>query len=215
LPTIRAAKEDVTRELYITLAAERVGVPREVVATEAARTSPRASPPVGRPGQTDVRLPDSPAPTLRPKGRLGARAERQLLRAMVGSADWRELGRVELKPELFEDAAFRELYVALLRLPASDTGSQLPEGLSGDTAGVWSELRASAIESTPEQLADDYASGQEMLAARPEYRVILRLTDPTEKLRRLAELDARYPAFARKRGYVRSGQKARQRQRRP
>jgi len=167
LPTIRAAKEDVTRELYITLAAERVGVPREVVATEAARTSPRASPPVGRPGQTDVRLPDSPAPTLRPKGRLGARAERQLLRAMVGSADWRELGRVELKPELFEDAAFRELYVALLRLPASDTGSQLPEGLSGDTAGVWSELRASAIESTPEQLADDYASGQEMLAARP------------------------------------------------
>jgi len=215
LPTIRAAKEDVTRELYITLAAERVGVPREVVATEAARTSPRASPPVGRPGQTDVRLPDSPAPTLRPKGRLGVRAERQLLRAMVGSADWRELGRVELKPELFEDAAFRELYVALLRLPASDTGGQLPEGLSGDTAGVWSELRASAIESTPEQLADDYASGQEMLAARPEYRVILRLTDPTEKLRRLAELDARYPAFARKRGYVRSGQQARQRQRRP
>ena len=63
-----------------------------------------------------------------------------------------------------------------------------------------------------EQASEDYVSAQQTLAARPEYRTIVRLTDPTEKARRLAELVARFPAFARKRGYVRSGQQSRRRQ---
>ena len=207
LPTIRAAADPVMRELYASRAAERVGVPREVVVAEAARapTSPAAVP---RPrGPTDVRPRGGASPpAARPKIRFGAGAERQLIRAMIASPEWRAIAGKELKPELFEIPAFRELYTALAGLPASDAGGQLPEGLSPDAATAWAELRAGASGLTAEQASDDYSWAQETLAARPEYRAIARLTDAMEKLRRLAELDARYPAFARKRGYVRSQQ---------
>jgi len=207
LPTIRAAADPVMRELYASRAAERVGVPREVVVAEAARAATAPAAIAAPRGPTDVR-PRGVAgpPPARPKSRFGAGAERQLLRAMIASPEWRAMASRELKPELFEIAAFRELYIALAGLPATDAGGQLPEGLSSEAATAWAELRAVAAGLTPEQASDDYSWAQETLAARPEYRAIARLTDAVEKLRRLADLDARYPAFARKRGYVRSQQ---------
>ena len=214
LPTIRAAADPVMRELYTSRAAERVGVPREVVAEEAARgpagpTAARSAAPARAP--TDAR-PREPVPGPTRTARFGARAERQLLRAMLVSPEWREVGGRELTPDLFETPALRELYAALVRIPPGDSGTQLPEGLSGEASLIWTELRDAAAGLTADQAAEDYVSAQQTLAARPEYRTIVRLTDPTEKARRLAELDARFPAFALKRGYVRSGQKARQRQ---
>jgi DNA primase len=207
LPTIRAAADPVMRELYASRAAERVGVPREVVVAEAARAATAPAAIAAPRGPTDVR-PRGVAgpPSARPKSRFGAGAERQLLRAMIASPEWRAMASRELKPELFEIAAFRELYIALAGLPATDAGGQLPVGLSSEAATAWAELRAVAAGLTPEQVSDDYSWAQETLAARPEYRAIARLTDAVEKLRRLADLDARYPAFARKRGYVRSQQ---------
>jgi len=207
LPTIRAAADPVMRELYASRAAERVGVPREVVVAEAARAATAPAAIAAPRGPTDVR-PRGVAgpPPARPKSRFGAGAERQLLRAMIASPEWRAMASRELKPELFEIAAFRELYIALAGLPATDAGGQLPEGLSSEAATAWAELRAVAAGLTPEQASADYSWAQETLAARPEYRAIARLTDAVEKLRRLADLDARYPAFARKRGYVRSQQ---------
>ena len=214
LPTIRAAADPVMRELYTSRAAERVGVPREVVAEEAARgpagpTAARSAAPARAP--TDAR-PREPVPGPTRTARFGARAERQLLRAMLVSPEWREVGGRELTPDLFETPALRELYAALVRIPSGDSGTRLPEGLSGEASLIWTELRDAAAGLTADQAAEDYVSAQQTLAARPEYRTIVRLTDPTEKARRLAELDARFPAFALKRGYVRSGQKARQRQ---
>jgi DNA primase len=207
LPTIRAAADAVMRELYASRAAEQVGIPRDVVVTEANRAPSPSSPPPVRGGSSDVRVRGAPgAPVLRPRTRFGAGAERQILRAMMASPEWRAIARQELRPELFESPAFRELYTALAGLPASDSGGQLPEGLSTEAATAWTELRAAAAALSPEQASDDYAWAHETLAARPEYRAIIRLTDAMEKLRRLAELDARYPAFARKRGYVRSQQ---------
>lgn len=216
LPTIRAAADPVMRELYTSRAAERVGVPREVVADEAARGP--AAPSAGAQSQGAARSPTDARPreTLAgPAGRtarFGARAERQLIRSMLVSPEWREVARRELAGEWFETPALRELYAALVRLPATDPGTQLPEGLSGEASIVWAELRDAAADLTAEQASEDYVSAQQTLAARPEYRTIVRLTDPTEKARRLADLDARFPAFARKRGYVRSGQQARHRQ---
>jgi DNA primase len=217
LPTIRAAADPVMRELYTSRAAERVGVPREVVSEEAAR-GPAAPPTTSRAASApaDARprepVPSGAAPRV---ARFGARAERQLLRAMLVGPEWREAARREVGVDMFEGAALRELFLALLRLPADDPGSQLPEGLSAAAAMLWTELRDGAAALTSDQAAEDYVSAQQTLAARPEYRLIARLTDPTEKARRLAELDARFPAFARKRGYVRSGQRARQRQPHP
>ena len=207
LPTIRAAADPVMRELYASRAAERVGIPRDVVVAEANRApSTPAAPPVRR-GPSDVRIRGAArVPDPRPKTRFGTGAERQILRAMIASPEWRAIAGQELRPELFEIPAFRELYTALAGLPAFDPGGQLPEGLSTEAATAWTELRAAAAALSPEQASDDYAWAHETLAARPEYRAIIRLTDAMEKLRRLAELDARFPAFARKRGYVRSQQ---------
>jgi DNA primase len=218
LPTIRAAADPVMRELYTSRAAERVGVPREVVAEEAARgptapgsggsRAPRG--PAGGPTDARPREP-GPDPVLR-AARFGARAERQLVRAMLVAPEWREAARRELRAELFEVPALRELYLALGRLPADDPGSQLPEGLSGAAMSAWTELRDSATGLTSEQTSEDYVSAQQTLAALPEWRAIVRLTDPTEKARRLDDLDLRFPAFKQKRGYVRSGQQSRHRQ---
>ncbi len=192
LPTIRAAADPVMRELYTSRTAERVGVPRDVVAAEAARGP--ATPAAGAPprGQTDVRPRGTAAPQpARPRSRFGARAERQLLRAMIASPEWRAIGRSELKPELFELAAFRELYVALASLPASDPGTQLPEGLSPDAAAAWSELRRSALELNPDSIADEYARAQQTVVARPEYREIATIKDGAEKQRRLRDIGLR------------------------
>ena len=216
LPTIRAAADPVMRELYTSRAAERVGVPREVVADEAVR-GPSLPPSGAGPG---IRPPRAPAdvrpgelPPAAPRtSRFGARAERQLLRAMLVAPEWREIAQRELRAELLEVPALRELYLALVRLPAGDSGTQLPEALSAEAAAAWTELRDGAAALSSDQASEDYVSAQQTLAARPEYRTIVRLTDPTEKARRLAELDARFPAFARKRGYVRSGQQSRRRQ---
>jgi DNA primase len=226
LPTIRAAADPVMRELYTSRAAERVGVPREVVADEAARGPAAASARATGPGHTqgpaqgpgavraptDTRARETLAGPAGRTARFGARAERQLIRSMLVSSEWREVGRRELTAEWFETPVLGELYAALVRLPAADPGSQLPEGLSGEASIAWAELRDAAAGLTAEQASEDYVSAQQTLAARPEYRAIVRLTDPTEKARRLAALDARFPAFARKRGYVRSGQQARHRQ---
>jgi DNA primase len=216
LPTIRAASDPVMRELYTSRAAERVGVPREVVADEAAR-GPSLPPSGAGSGIRAARAPadvraGEPAPAAPRTSRFGARAERQLLRAMLVAPEWREIAGRELRAELLEVPALRELYLALGRLPPGDPGTQLPEALSPDAAAAWTELRDGAAGLSSEQASEDYVSAQQTLAARPEYRTIVRLTDPTEKARRLAELDARFPAFARKRGYVRSGQQSRRRQ---
>jgi DNA primase len=215
LPTIRAASDPVMRELYTSRTAERVGVPRDVVATEAARgpTTPASGAPVR--GQTDVRPRGTPPPAAaRPRSHFGARAERQLVRAMIASPEWREMGRQELKAELFDAAPLRELCGALARLPASDPGNQLPEGLSAAAAAEWSDLRASAAELSAEQIAEEYLRAQQTLAARPEVLEIARIKDPSERQRRLKDLRARYPVIVQTHWYARFGEQARQRRRR-
>ena len=214
LPTIRAAADPVMRELYTSRAAERVGVPRDVVAAEAAR-GPAPAPANAARTQADVRPRAAPArPMAGPVSRFGAGAERRLVRAMIASPEWREMGRKELTAELFEAAPLRELCGALARLPASDAGSQLPDGLSAAAAAAWSELRASAADLTAEQIAEEYLRAQQMLAARPEALEIAGIKDPGERQRRLKDLRARYPVIVQTRWYARFGEQARQRQRR-
>src|SRR5262249_28565908 len=119
LPTIRAAADPVMRELYASRAAERVGIPRDVVVAEANRAPSTPSAPPVRRGPSDVRVGGAAdAPVPRPRTRFGTGAERQILRAMIASPEWRAIAREELRPELFEISAFRELYTALAGLPA-------------------------------------------------------------------------------------------------
>ncbi|HEU4647831.1 MAG TPA: DNA primase [Gemmatimonadales bacterium] len=206
LPTIRATADSVTRELYISQVAERVGVPREVVATEArSRAGAPASAPANAaprsPGGADVRSRAS-GPSTRREG-FGVRAERQLLSVIIAAPEWRDRAREEVEPSLFEGAANRELFEVLRQLPAGAAQDQLPDGLSEAAQAVWTTLRESIATLGTAELDEAYTGALQRLQARPFYRRIQALTDPAEKRRQLDELDRKYPAFRKVRGYVR------------
>jgi DNA primase len=209
LPTIRATADPVTRELYISQVAERVGVPREIVATEAksraatpaaasANAAPRGT------GAGDVRPRGSGAPQRRAEG-FGVRAERQLLTVIIAAPEWRDRAREEVEPALFEVPAHRELFEVLRLTPPGAAQDQLPDGLSEAAQAVWTRLRESIATLGTTELDEAYTGAHQRLQARPFYRRIQTLTDPAEKRRQLDELDRKYPTFRKVRGYVRGG----------
>jgi DNA primase len=203
LPTIRAAADPVTRELYAALVAERLGVSRDVVLEEAARRPPAAlvrdAP---GPGLADAR-PARPVAGRRPLP-AGTARERQLITYMIAAPEWRTRARGEVSAALLEQPILRELFEALVRLPASDNGDALPEGLSERAADAWSRLRETAATLAGQPLDREYASVVEYLQARTEYRAMRAIADPDERIRRRTELDRRYPGFATARQYYTS-----------
>ena len=122
LPTIRAAADPVTRDLYAARAGEALGVSRDVVLREAAAgpPAPRPEPPREEPSQT------------RPRAvALGPGPERDLIRAMLADPAMRE--RIDgLVPdrELLREPA-RGLFAALAALPADEGPATLLETLEG------------------------------------------------------------------------------------
>ena len=202
LPTVRAAADPVTRQLYAARVAERLGISRDLVLEEAARRpGPGQAVPRAVPGEvsSDVR---------RPRPLTGRRAlpagtarERQLVTYMLAAPEWRVRAREEVAADLLEQPVLRELFDALVRLPAADSGEALPGELSDRAADAWSRLRESAAALAGRPLDHDYASVVEYLQARTAYRAMTAIPDPDERLRRRAELDRRYPGFATARQY--------------
>ena len=202
LPTIRAAVDPVTRELYASRVAERLGVSRDVVLEEAARRPGSMAPPrQPGPGPTpsDVRT-GRPVSGRRPLP-AGTARERQLITYMIAAPEWRVRARGEVAAELLELPVLRELFEVLVRLPAGDAGDTLPGGLSERAADAWSRLRESAAALAGRPLDHEYASVVEYLQARTEYRAMKAIIDPDERVRRRTELDRRYPEFATARQY--------------
>ena len=201
LPTIRATAEAVTRELYASRVADRLGVSRELVLEEAARHPG----PVRHPSD-----PISPAPADARRARpvagrrplpAGAARERQLIVYMLAAPEWRERARSEVPGELLEQPVLRELFEALTRVAPAGSGDALPDGVSPRAAEVWSRLRESASVLADRRLDDDYAGVVEYLHARKAYRAMKAIADPDEQRRRRVELDRRYPGFAAARQY--------------
>jgi hypothetical protein len=128
---------------------------------------------------------------------------------LISAPEWRDRARGEVDPALFEVPAHRELFEALRRMPAGGPHDQLPEGLSDAAQAVWTELRESVAALGTAEFDDVYTGAHQTLQARPSYRQIRALTDPGEKRRQLDELDRRYPAFRRARGYLRGAPSAR------
>ena len=114
LPTLRAASDAVTRELYVSRVAERLGIPRDTISAEAAA---KASPvlPAARPAQ---RADPAPGRSSRAPRAPGAEIERKLLRLLLLHPAWLERARGEIGPERFALPAYRSIYEALLALPA-------------------------------------------------------------------------------------------------
>jgi DNA primase len=190
LPTIRAAADPITRELYLSLVAERAGVSKEVLERELAEGRAAGSKMVGQRGSGAGSDDAVPRTAPRPRGRRNP--ETQLLAAMLAAPELIVRAREDISPALLEKSRLREIFEVLIQSDGQ-TG-QLPENLSEGSAAVWSYLREAAEELSSQEVATLYDRAAQILQARAHYRVMDGLTDPGEKKRIRADLRARYPA---------------------
>jgi DNA primase len=195
LPTIRAAADPITRELYLSLASERTKVSKEVLEGElAAGRMPYAREITGEatagsgtePGR---RADGQPAAGT---GRLRSNPDSKLVAALIAGPEWIEHARVEVPPALFGSPRLREIYEALLQ---DDSASgQMPAGMSDEAASLWSRLKDAGQNWNQQEISKIYDGATQILRARPLYREMDTLTDPGEKRRRRAELRVEFPA---------------------
>ena len=193
LPTIRAAADPITRELYLSLASQRSGVSKDVLEDELRQGSGAAALRAGGPrgrgadSRADRAAPGAPPP---PAGRTRNNPETKLLSALIAAPEWIAKAREEIAPDLLEIPRLRELYEALIR---DDTPSdQMPDGLSSDAAAAWSYLKEGMQERSRGDT--DYDKAAQILRGRPLYREMHALADPGDKQRRRSELRAKFPA---------------------
>jgi DNA primase len=133
LPTIRAARDPITRELYLTRAAESAQVRKDVLEREVniqGAHAMRSSPP-------------SPSPTAprSPTGPLGlpapANAERTLLIVLLAGDPWRSRVLEAVSAEVFEFPAYREVFEAVR--------NDAPLELDGNAARIYEQLSADKL----------------------------------------------------------------------
>ena len=189
LPTIRAAADPITRELYLSLTAERAGVNKDVLEQELKEGRAAARPGSGAVAGSE-RVSASDRTGSRPRGRRSP--ETQLLAAMLSAPELIARAREDVAPALLEKPRLREIFEALLQSDAA-TG-QLPEALSEDAAAAWSYVKEAAAELSNEEVATLYDKAAQILRARSQYREMDALTEPGEKQRMRAELRGRFPA---------------------
>jgi DNA primase len=124
LPTIRAAADPITRELYLSLTAERAGVSKEVLVEELAQQ--RGAVRQQRSGQVNPEARGNRVPASGQSGRARNNPETQLLQVLLWSPEWVERARTEIDPALLRNARNRELFEALLREGDRSAGQMPP-----------------------------------------------------------------------------------------
>ena len=188
LPTIRAATDPITRELYLSLTAERAGVSKDVLEKELKESGAAGQRGGVAPVPERTSSPGSSA--IRPRGRRNP--ETQLLTAMLAAPELIARARVDVAPVLLEKPRLREIFEALLE--SDGATAQLPESLSDDAGTAWSYLKEAADELSTEEVATLYDKAAQILRARSQYREMDALTDPGEKQQKRATLRAAFPA---------------------
>ena len=127
IPSVRAAKDEVTRDLYVSRIAEALGTTRDSVAREATQ-------------QARVRLmaPADAAPS--PSPRIAAFAERELIRVLVHEPAWR--GRVA--EQLGDTSVLHQpeggILTALFELEENQPASRLMNSLEGESRVIFADL---------------------------------------------------------------------------
>jgi DNA primase len=189
LPTIRAAKDPITRELYLSRAAEAAGVrkdvlEREVVGQADRRTGGPAKLPSGSPPNRQTALPAS--------------AEKALLLLMLEGEPWRARVIEAVDPEELEFPPYRAVFESVADdavLALDDTSAHAYEQLKAEGLGRrdpnemyelavnWMEARR--LERQLEQLDD------QLPFESPERQASL----IAEKRRVFDELRKRYPRY--------------------
>jgi DNA primase len=204
LPTLRAASDPVTRELYVTRVAERLGVPRDTVAAEAAARPSGFPPPIHAPPR------QQPMPEARGRraARIpGAEIERKLLRLLLLHPEWLERARTEIDPDRFSLPAYRTIYETLLGLPdGAPIGDALP--LLGERErDAWNRLVDSGAAGEGFDIDRDYAGALAALDEISSFPDIAAEADPVARRRRWQALSKE--GQARFRLYLATGTPAR------
>lgn len=200
LPTIRATRDPIQRELYLGLVAERSGVGKAVLEQEvnSASSLARLAPSAIRPTEAPASRPAEPSRAD------GARAELVLLQLMVAHGEWRARGRDGIPPEWFEVPAHRELFDALVAVPG-DGPAVPPDDLAPEVATRWSRMLAQVRPVTGQE-DREFDAACRRLESRPLLRTYRTLMDRirtasddargvlmVEKDRMARDLQARYP----------------------
>lgn len=206
MPTVRAAKSSITKELYLTRLAELTGVAKEVLARDAQERVRQLLPqPVGHGGRVRVsrNKPD------------GAVAERDILTIIMHDPERLRRARKELSPELFETLPNKELFVILTSPDGDKFRQEIPSGSSVNVRELWSRLKAREPDIVSLDIDEMFEGAFERLVARPkvrEYdektRQLVGTVDPQERERleqdvaRLKqEIEERFPTELNRRSF--------------
>jgi DNA primase len=199
LPTVRAAADPITRELYLSRVAERAGIEKRVLEGEAFRVAaaPARTEDAGDSGS------DATARIAEP--RLATPSEWELLRIMFVGNPWLDLARRQVDPGWIRSPAARELFNAALQhgerlIPGTDLE------LSEPAFRLWDDVRARIGELATQDVQSIYDGVWQMLAARPLVRDYVKLRSQmlaakevekseimTELKKRKQEIRERYP----------------------
>ncbi len=189
LPTIRAAKDPITRELYLSRAAEAAGVRKDVLEREAGITGGERRE-AGAAGASPVSRLPSPA--------LPASAEKALLLLMLEGEPWLSRVTEAVDPEELEFPPYRAVFESVADdavLALDDTSARAYEQLKAEGLGArdpnemyelavnWMEARR--LERQLEQLDD------QLPFESPDRQASL----IAEKRRVFDELRKRYPRY--------------------
>ena len=207
LPTVRAAKDPITRDLYLSLVAERTGVSKPVLEQELEQTPPIPPPqPAPRP---DPRTERRAVPAPRASGRaLGSVQERSVLRVLVHFDSWLERAREDIPPEWMEGPENRELYVALVTRGDRELPVEVLDKMTVGARTLWTEINNPMPEADAMAAGDIYEGARQYLQARPyfrEYQDFLQRSESEgqnnttlleDQKARLDELKRRFPKAA-------------------
>jgi DNA primase len=138
LPTIRAARDPITRELYLSRVAEIAHIRKDVLEREVGGGT--------REGAVQGQGPTRPS-SLVPPPTLPANAERALLLVMLQGDAWRDRVLDKVDPEEIEQPVYREVFEAIVE--------GQPERLEGAAARTYETLRATGTgEGEPDALCE-------------------------------------------------------------
>jgi DNA primase len=130
LPTLRAARDPVTRDLYVTRAAEVIGITPESIRREIETGS----------GSKGVRRPPPEAPSRPWRGGTRSTAERSLTRVMVHEPEWRSRIAEQVTDLSVLEQPDRELFEYLSGQPGDVSGTEMLGHLDGEARMVLADL---------------------------------------------------------------------------
>jgi DNA primase len=194
LPTVRAASDEIMRDLYISRASEVSGVAREVLERE---LRGRQTPPVS--------VSSPPAPRISPDaavrrgerraqhGERGASAERELVRAMLFNRTRVEQIAERLSAKSFRDPQYRSIYRALVAAGPDSTIEEVTANLDEEAIATVEDILAEgSIQMDQERtISDSLATlrARDLDRRAAELDRIIPLVQGVEKDKLIAEKD--------------------------